>query len=42
MLTYQLFWVMVILLTLLFIPPLLWMLITSFKTVGESQPIRRR
>ena len=31
------FWVMVILLTLLVILPLLWMVITSFKTVGESQ-----
>jgi len=31
------FWVMVVLLTLLVIVPLLWMLITSFKTVGESQ-----
>lgn len=31
------FWVLVILLTLLVIVPLLWMVITSFKTVGESQ-----
>jgi multiple sugar transport system permease protein len=31
------FWVMVILLTLLVILPLLWMVITSVKTVGESQ-----
>jgi multiple sugar transport system permease protein len=31
------FWVMVVLLTLLVIVPLLWMLITSFKTVGDSQ-----
>jgi multiple sugar transport system permease protein len=31
------FWVMVILLTLLVILPLLWMVITSFKTIGESQ-----
>ncbi|MFI6679718.1 carbohydrate ABC transporter permease [Kribbella sp. NPDC050470] len=31
------FWVLVILLTLLVILPLLWMVITSFKTVGESQ-----
>ncbi|MEV0287404.1 carbohydrate ABC transporter permease [Kribbella sp. NPDC050820] len=31
------FWVLVILLTLLVILPLLWMVVTSFKTVGESQ-----
>ncbi|WP_432943468.1 carbohydrate ABC transporter permease [Kribbella sp. CA-253562] len=31
------FWVMVALLTLLVVLPLLWMVITSFKTVGESQ-----
>ncbi|GAA1539487.1 carbohydrate ABC transporter permease [Kribbella lupini] len=31
------FWVMVVLLTLLVVLPLLWMVITSFKTVGESQ-----
>jgi multiple sugar transport system permease protein len=31
------FWILVILLTLLVIVPLLWMVITSFKTVGESQ-----
>jgi multiple sugar transport system permease protein len=31
------FWVLVILLTLLVILPLLWMVITSFKTIGESQ-----
>ncbi|GAB2681036.1 carbohydrate ABC transporter permease [Kribbella swartbergensis] len=31
------FWVLVILLTLLVIVPLLWMVITSFKTIGESQ-----
>ncbi|ADB29177.1 binding-protein-dependent transport systems inner membrane component [Kribbella flavida DSM 17836] len=31
------FWVMVVLLTLLVVVPLLWMVITSFKTVGESQ-----
>lgn len=31
------FWIMVGLLTLLVIVPLLWMVITSFKTVGESQ-----
>jgi multiple sugar transport system permease protein len=31
------FWILVILLTVLVIVPLLWMVITSFKTVGESQ-----
>jgi multiple sugar transport system permease protein len=31
------FWVMVVLLTLLVVLPLLWMVITAFKTVGESQ-----
>jgi multiple sugar transport system permease protein len=31
------FWVLVVLLTLLVILPLLWMVITSFKTIGESQ-----
>ncbi|MEV6288029.1 carbohydrate ABC transporter permease [Kribbella sp. NPDC051770] len=31
------FWVLVILLTLLVVLPLLWMVITSFKTIGESQ-----
>jgi multiple sugar transport system permease protein len=31
------FWVLVIVLTLLVIVPLLWMVITSFKTIGESQ-----
>ncbi|MEU4390963.1 carbohydrate ABC transporter permease [Kribbella sp. NPDC023855] len=31
------FWVLVILLTVLVIVPLLWMVITSFKTIGESQ-----
>lgn len=31
------FWVLVIVLTVVFVAPLLWMLITSFKTVGESQ-----
>jgi len=31
------FWIMVGLLTVLVIVPLLWMVITSFKTVGESQ-----
>ncbi|GAB2560325.1 carbohydrate ABC transporter permease [Kribbella endophytica] len=31
------FWVMVVLLTLLVVVPLLWMVITSFKSVGEAQ-----
>ncbi|GAA1564082.1 carbohydrate ABC transporter permease [Kribbella sancticallisti] len=31
------FWILVILLTVLVIVPLLWMVITSFKTIGESQ-----
>jgi multiple sugar transport system permease protein len=31
------FWVLVIALTVVFVAPLLWMLITSFKTIGESQ-----
>jgi multiple sugar transport system permease protein len=31
------FWIMVVLLLLLVVVPLLWMVITSFKTVGESQ-----
>jgi multiple sugar transport system permease protein len=31
------FWVLVILLALLVVLPLLWMVITSFKTIGESQ-----
>lgn len=33
------FWVLVIALTVVFVVPLLWMLITSFKTVGESQQV---
>jgi multiple sugar transport system permease protein len=31
------FWILVIVLTVVFVAPLLWMLITSFKTIGESQ-----
>lgn len=31
------FWVLVIALTVVFVAPLVWMLITSFKTIGESQ-----
>jgi multiple sugar transport system permease protein len=31
------FWILVILLTVLVIVPLLWMVITSFKSIGESQ-----
>ena len=31
------FWVLVIVLTVVFVAPLLWMVITSFKTIGESQ-----
>jgi multiple sugar transport system permease protein len=31
------FWILVVLLTVLVIVPLLWMVITSFKTIGESQ-----
>ncbi|GAA0935880.1 carbohydrate ABC transporter permease [Kribbella koreensis] len=31
------FWVLIGLLTLVFVAPLLWMLLTSFKTIGESQ-----
>ncbi|MFG1819177.1 carbohydrate ABC transporter permease [Kribbella sp. NPDC049174] len=31
------FWILVVLLTVLVILPLLWMVITSFKTIGESQ-----
>ncbi|MEV8377420.1 carbohydrate ABC transporter permease [Kribbella sp. NPDC056861] len=33
------FWVLVIFLTVVFVAPLLWMLITSFKTIGESQQV---
>lgn len=33
------FWVLVIVLTVVFVAPLLWMLITSFKTIGESQQV---
>ncbi len=33
------FWVLVIVLTVVFVAPLLWMLITSFKSVGESQQV---
>lgn len=33
------FWVLVIVLTAVFVGPLLWMLITSFKTIGESQQV---
>ncbi|HEY0473963.1 MAG TPA: carbohydrate ABC transporter permease [Kribbella sp.] len=31
------FWVLVIVLTVVFVAPLLWMMITSFKTIGEAQ-----
>lgn len=31
------FWILVVLLTVLVIVPLLWMVITSFKSIGESQ-----
>ncbi len=33
------FWVLVVVLTVVFVAPLLWMMITSFKTVGESQQV---
>jgi multiple sugar transport system permease protein len=33
------FWVLIGLLTLVFVAPLLWMLLTSFKTIGESQQV---
>jgi multiple sugar transport system permease protein len=33
------FWVLVIALTVVFVAPLLWMLVTSFKTIGESQQV---
>ncbi|MEI8406951.1 MULTISPECIES: carbohydrate ABC transporter permease [unclassified Kribbella] len=33
------FWVLVIALTVVFVVPLLWMLITSFKTIGESRQV---
>lgn len=33
------FWVLIGLLTLVFVAPLLWMLITSFKTISESQQV---
>ncbi|MFC0628069.1 carbohydrate ABC transporter permease [Kribbella deserti] len=33
------FWVLVIALTVVFVAPLVWMAITSFKTVGEAQQV---
>lgn len=33
------FWVLVVLLTVVFVAPLIWMMITSFKTIGESQQV---